>query len=71
MNDVANSSKIAHVILFADDTSLFFKAKSHNELEAVMNSELQNIAYWLTANKLSLNIAKKEIYGIWSEFKPK
>ena len=58
MNDVANSSAVAHFILFADDTSLFFEAISHQEIETKMNRELQNIANWMSANKLSLNIAK-------------
>ena len=48
-------------ILFADDTNLFV---THHDLETlirIMNEELKQVALWLTANKLSLNVNKTHL----------
>ena len=46
--------------LFADDTNLTAAGESINDVEAAMNSDLENLRKWLIANKLSLNVAKTE-----------
>ena len=46
--------------LFADDTNLTASGESIYQLEAVVNSDLENLSKWLIANKLSLNVAKTE-----------
>lgn len=43
-------------VMFADDTNLFLSHKNINTLFANMNTELQKIATWFKANKLSLNV---------------
>ena len=51
-------SNIANLILFADDTNLFF---SHNNLPFLIdqvNGELNKLTVWLSANKLSINLKK-------------
>ena len=58
MNDISRSSEILSIILFADDTNLFFSHKNLFTLKETMNQELSKIASWLSANKLSLNIKK-------------
>ena len=58
MNDISRCSEILSIILFADDTNLFFNHKNLDTLQMTMNNELSNIASWLSANKLSLNIKK-------------
>ena len=58
MNDISRCSEILSIILFADDTNLFFNHKNLDTLQMTMNNELTNIASWLSANKLSLNIKK-------------
>ena len=58
MNDISRSSEILSIILFADDTNLFFSHKNLFTLNETMNRELSKIASWLSANKLSLNIKK-------------
>ena len=45
-------------ILFADDTNLFLSGKTLDDMEKLMNEDLIEIALWLKANKLSLNIKK-------------
>ena len=46
--------------LFADDTNLTAPGDSINDIEAAVNSDLENLKNWLMANKLSLNVAKTE-----------
>ena len=58
INDLLSSSKILNLILFADDTNLFYDHKNVIKLFATVNEELMNINDWFMANKLSLNIEK-------------
>lgn len=55
------------IILFADDTDLFFSHKSVNTLQQTRNQGIKKVASWLSANKLnSLHVKKKYIYiYIW------
>ena len=48
--------------LFADDTNLTAAGESINDVEAAINSDLENFRKWLIANQLSLNVA---IYVNW------
>ena len=68
MKDIANSSSIAKVILFADYTSLFFKSTNLSKLNTLMNSEFKLMKHWMSANKLSLNISKTK-YMVFSNSK--
>ena len=58
INDLPNCLNWAIPRMFADDTSVSYAAKSMDELQSVINSELVNLHKWLNTNKLSLNIAK-------------
>ena len=58
MNDIYRSSPLLKFILFADDTTLLFSAKTLLELTTVVNHELQNVSEWFRVNRLSLNISK-------------
>ena len=51
-------NKIAEIIMFADDTTLFFKHKELGVLYTTINVELVKISQWFKLNKLSLNIKK-------------
>ena len=67
INDICHLSNLYDLVLFADDTNLFF---SHNDIQTlthIINSELLGLSDWFKANKLSLNV-KKSNYLI---FKPK
>jgi hypothetical protein len=46
------------MILFADDTNLLFQHENKALLSQIINNELENIANWFSANRLSLNIDK-------------
>ena len=53
-----NCSEILKFHLFADDTSIFFSHKNQHELEIIVNNELKKVSDWLSANRLTLNVAK-------------
>ena len=55
------SSKVCKFTLFADDTSLFYSHNDKVEGAKILNTELSNIANWLAANKLSLNVSKSKL----------
>ena len=50
--------KHCKTILFADDTTIYKTGKQVNNIYEDMNKELQVLADWFRANKLSLNISK-------------
>ena len=58
INDIANSSDKLHFRLFADDTNLFYAAKTSDELQRVMNEELKHVLRYCKINKLSVNFKK-------------
>ena len=58
INDISNVFSIIDIILFADDTTIFFSNKCLTTLESRVNTEIQKISGWLKSNKLSLNIKK-------------
>ena len=58
INDIIRCSHIMQFVLFADDTNIFFSSQSLAELENIINKELDHLAMWFKANKLSLNIDK-------------
>ena len=67
INDICHLSNLNDLVLFADDTNLFF---SHNDIQTLthtINSEMLELSDWFKANKLSLNV-KKSNYVI---FKPR
>ena len=58
INDIINVSDIANIVMFADDTNIFFSGKNLITLTATINSELDKISNWFKLNRLSLNIKK-------------
>ena len=54
-------------ILFADDTNLFCSGSDVRILENNINNELSQISLWLKVNKLSLNIKKDSLYGVYKK----
>ena len=49
---------INRVVIFADDTSIFYSHSIPNTLESVLISEIKNSEVWLRCNKLSVNVKK-------------
>jgi hypothetical protein len=61
INDIFNISKLAKVLMFADDTNLFFSYENLDDLISLVNCELNKFSNWFKLNKLSLNINKTNI----------
>ena len=59
INDLPNASKKLTFYLFADDTNIYYESKDLSNLIKIVNKELRLVKKWLDANKLSLNIDKK------------
>ena len=58
INDLCKVSKVLDMILFADDTNIFYSHKDPDYLMETMNSELKKLTNWFQANKLSINVKK-------------
>ena len=60
VNDFHNPLNHAHAIMYADDTNLFISNKCPEKNFSLVQQELQNVANWLSANKLLLNTDKSK-----------
>ena len=58
INDSCDVLNVLDVILFADDTNIFFSHNNVNVIEKTFNEELPNLTDWCQANKLSINFNK-------------
>ena len=58
VNDFHNCIAAGDMIMFADDTNIFFTGKNYETIYDCANKQLCNIDHWLIANKLSLNVEK-------------
>jgi hypothetical protein len=58
INDLPKVLNKLDVIMFADDTNLFYSSQSIEELFETTNIELEKLNIWLKSNKLSLNTEK-------------
>ena len=59
INDLPSVSKYFMPILFADETNLFCTGPNLHDIVCQKNQEIKTISSWVKANKLSLNIDKK------------
>ena len=50
INDIHASSKVFSFTLFADDTNIFYKNTSLNQLLTITNNELKKLSVWFKAN---------------------
>ena len=57
-NDLPQNIRTAKSILFADDTTLYMSSNDIHRMFHEMNIELDVLADWFKANKLSLNAGK-------------
>ena len=58
INDLCQISNIYDLVLFADDTNLFFSHFDFPTLMNLINSEILKLSDWFKANKLSPNTQK-------------
>ena len=50
-------------IIFTDDTNFLYTGDDVSEICKTVSTELDKLSTWLNANKLSLNISQKKMYG--------
>ena len=55
VNDFQHCLNYGDLIMFADDTSVFFQNKNYHSLYANAQEDLHNIDQWVIANKLLIN----------------
>ena len=58
VNDFKKSAKLFDLIMFVDDTNLFYIDKNIKVLFETVSKQLQYVNEWFVANKLSLNAGK-------------
>ena len=66
INDLPNCLNKSKPAMYADDTNLSVTGESASDIEVRLNTELENVHEWLTANKLTLNTEKTEYMIIGS-----
>ena len=60
INDLPTCVDVCKVMMYADDTVIFFSVPLISEIELQLNLELVNLSEWLSTNKLILNLKKTE-----------
>ena len=58
INDMCELSKLLNIILFADDTSIFYSTRNIVDIACTVNNELEKLDIWFRVKKLSLNVNK-------------
>ena len=58
INDIRFACQEAQLLLFADDTAIFYTASSLTELQSIITASFPKITAWLHASRLSLSIPK-------------
>ena len=58
INDLCSVSKVLELILFADDTNIFYSHTDASYLMEIVNLELEKMTCWFYTNKLSINVKK-------------
>ena len=65
MNDLESSVQFSQVMMYADDTVIYYSSPQLSEIEHKLNLDLLTLNQWLLSNKLILNEKKTEfmIFG--------
>ena len=48
------------IMLYADDTTLYFASSSMSEMKEVLMRDLQCVSSWIEQNRLKLNVKKTQ-----------
>ena len=60
INDIQYCSELISIVLFADDTNILYSHTCLKKLNEIIQVEINKIADWLNANKLSINTEKNK-----------
>ena len=58
INDICGSSRLLRIILYSDDTNIFYSGENLDQLCATVNGELRGVMQWFNTNRLSVNLKK-------------
>lgn len=58
INDIVNIPCTPSMVMYADDTNIFFSGCDINSVASDANTWLAGLSKWLTANKIELNVQK-------------
>ena len=61
LNDLPSAVVECNVLMYANDTVLFFSAPEVSTIEATLVRELEAIKCWLRLNSLFINVTKTEV----------
>ena len=54
INNITNASTIFKYFIYVDDTNILASHKDINKLYAMVNAKIENIYFWSSVNKLSI-----------------
>ena len=57
INDLCNVSKTIELILFADDTNIFYSHKDLDYSTKILNEEIDKLSEWLISHSDNLSIS--------------
>ena len=67
--EMGEGLKQAVIGMYADDSTLYYAAKTVSELDNVLSAELNKVFDWIKQNKLVLNISKTKSIVLGSSHK--
>ena len=69
INDIANSSPMGSIRLFADDTNVFLEDKNLEQLYTNAKIVLEDLFMWFKDNKLTVNLSKSSFTIFTTKYK--
>ena len=69
INDIANSSPMGSIRLFADDTNVFLEDKNLEQLYTNAKIVLEDLFMWFKDNKLTVNSSKSSFTIFTTKYK--
>ena len=69
VNDLPTAVKHSKVLMYADDTCLYFSSNNVQELTTTLNKDLESVCEYLKCNKLKLNVKKCEFLVVGTRSK--
>ena len=69
VNDLPGFIAESSLSMFADDTAIYSSAKTHEELELILQDDLHSVGQWLRYNRLTINASKTKVMEIGTPHK--
>uniref|UniRef100_A0A669AV95 Reverse transcriptase domain-containing protein n=1 Tax=Oreochromis niloticus TaxID=8128 RepID=A0A669AV95_ORENI len=65
-NDLPYVLDKSHLVMYADDSTMFYSASNYSELTSVLQQDLLNVFDWISKNNMILNVSKSKSMSIGS-----